>query len=231
MVEPQVQPLIGFPAAWTPGTKGTVIAPTSSACRSTARRTSRSIAASSPGKIVLTQPERAGADARGHRSSSAWATKDFDGSGDDADPAAHGGAGAAAAARGGPAAAARRRAALAARIAQFYKAEGVVAIFNRGSDAYMASVGSDLSAQQQHTDGGTIFPTGNGSRGATPAPACRRVTLAVEHYNRMVRVLAKNMPVKVELNVETKFYDETTPNGFNTIAEIPGSDPALRMKS
>ena len=35
------------------------------------------------------------------------------------------------------------------------------------------------------------------------------------------------MPVKVELNVETKFYDETTPNGFNTIAEMPGTDPAL----
>ena len=44
----------------------------------------------------------------------------------------------------------------------------------------------------------------------------------------MVRVLAKNIPVKVELNIETKFYDETTPNGFNTIAEIPGADPALR---
>jgi Zn-dependent M28 family amino/carboxypeptidase len=54
------------------------------------------------------------------------------------------------------------------------------------------------------------------------------VTLAVEHYNRMVRVLAKNIPVKVELDIETKFYDETTPNGFNTIAEIPGADPALR---
>ena len=35
------------------------------------------------------------------------------------------------------------------------------------------------------------------------------MTLAVEHYNRMVRVLGKGMPVKVELNVETKFFDET----------------------
>jgi len=51
---------------------------------------------------------------------------------------------------------------------------------------------------------------------------------AVQHYNRMIRVLAKNVPVRVELNVETKFYDETTPNGFNTIAEIPGTDPVLK---
>ena len=44
----------------------------------------------------------------------------------------------------------------------------------------------------------------------------------------MIRVLDKGVPVKVELNLETKFYDETTPNGFNTIAEIPGTDPVLK---
>ena len=64
-----------------------------------------------------------------------------------------------------------------------------------------------------------------------PARACPTVTLAVEHYNRMVRVLDKGVPVKVELNVETKFYDEQTPNGFNTIAEIPGSDLAAEGES
>ena len=104
----------------------------------------------------------------------------------------------------------------------------MIATFNRGSDDVMASIGSNLSLQQQRTDGGTIFPTGNGSRGADAGTGVPSVTLAVEHYNRMVRVLAKAVPVKVELNLETKFYDETTPNGFNTIAEIPGTDPALR---
>jgi carboxypeptidase Q len=117
---------------------------------------------------------------------------------------------------------------LTAKIAQFYKAEGVVATFNRGADNIMASIGSNLSAQQQRTDGGTIFPTGNGSRGADAGTGLPSVTLAVEHYNRMLRVLAKGVPVKVELNIDTKFYDETTPNGFNTIAEIPGTDPMLK---
>ena len=45
----------------------------------------------------------------------------------------------------------------------------------------------------------------------------------------MVRILDKGVPVKVELNVETKFYDERTPNGFNTIADIPGSDCASEV--
>jgi len=55
------------------------------------------------------------------------------------------------------------------------------------------------------------------------------VTLAVEHYNRMVRVLDKQLTVKVELNVDTKFFDETTMNGFNTIADLPGGDLASEV--
>ena len=137
--------------------------------------------------------------------------------------AAAGGRGAAGAAAGG-AAGARQRASRSS-----IKREGVVATFDRGSDSDMAAGGSDLSWQQQHPDGGTIFPTGSGvARRQRRQRACRVITLAVEHYNRMVRVLDKSVPVKVELNVETKFYDETTPNGFNTIAEIPAAISASR---
>ena len=127
-----------------------------------------------------------------------------------------------------PAVPAARQPGFAARVARFYKDEGVVAIFNRGSDVVFSVLGSGLSAQQQRTDGGTIFPTSTGSRAADAGTAVPTITLAVEHYNRMVRVLAKNIPVKVELTLETKFFDETTPNGFNTIAELPGSDPVLK---
>jgi hypothetical protein len=115
------------------------------------------------------------------------------------------------------------------KLAEFYLAEGVVALFDRGSDSDMAAGGSDLSWQQQHPDGGTIFPTGGGARDGNAGKGVPEVTLAVEHYNRMVRVLDKGVPVKVELNVETKFYDETTPNGINTIAEIPGTDLASEV--
>src|SRR5262249_11984283 len=50
-----------------------------------------------------------------------------------------------------------------------------------------------------------------------------------EHYNRMIRVLDKHVPVKVELNIETRFYDEASMNGFNTLAELPGSDLASEI--
>ncbi len=232
MMAPQVQPLIGFPASWTPATKGAV---TADAVRVQIDDEAdfEKYRGKVAGKIVLIQPERPvpmleglvvhrmgvndfaeaattpisrGRGARGGRGTVAANEEDTPGQG-----------------RGRGAAQA-----FAAKVAQFLKSEGAVAIFNRGSDTIMASVGSDLSAEQQHTDGGTIFPTGNGSRGADAGSGLPTVTLAVEHYNRMIRILAKGIPVTVELNVETRFYDETTPNGFNTVAEIPGTDPKLK---
>jgi Zn-dependent M28 family amino/carboxypeptidase len=73
-----------------------------------------------------------------------------------------------------------------------------------------------------------VFPSSGGSRGIDAGTDLPAVTLAVEHYNRMVRLLDKGIPVKVELNVQAMFHDETTPNGFNIVAELPGVDPVLK---
>jgi carboxypeptidase Q len=230
MIEPQVQPLIGFPGSWTPGTNGAVTADVIRV-QIDSEADFEKYRGKLAGKIILSQPERPVPMLEGlivHRMDE----KDFAEAATTPIPQPGRGRG-----RGPisadpddetPAGRGRGAAILSARTGQFYRAEGVVAIFNRGSDNIFASIGSDLSTRQQHTDGGTIFPTGNGSRGADAGSGVPTITLAVEHYNRMVRVLAKGVPVKVELNVQTKFYDETTPNGFNTIAEIPGSDPKLK---
>ncbi len=45
--------------------------------------------------------------------------------------------------------------------------------------------------------------------------------LAAEHYNRIVRLLERKLPVKLELDISTKFYEDM-PGAFNVIAEIPG---------
>jgi carboxypeptidase Q len=60
------------------------------------------------------------------------------------------------------------------KIQQFYKSEGVVALLNRGGNSDMSAGGSDLSWQQQRPDGGTLFPSGGGSRGADAGTGCRR---------------------------------------------------------
>jgi Zn-dependent M28 family amino/carboxypeptidase len=48
----------------------------------------------------------------------------------------------------------------------------------------------------------------------------------VEHYNRMVRLLDHNTPVKVDLEIEVATREEAQPNGFNVVGEIPGTDKA-----
>src|SRR5207248_2590049 len=48
-----------------------------------------------------------------------------------------------------------------------------------------------------------------------------------EHYNMIARMLARNIPVKLRVNVKTTFYDADGGNAYNVIAELPGSDPAL----
>jgi len=71
---------------------------------------------------------------------------------------------------------------------------------------------------------GTVFVTGrDGGPGAVPS-----VTISGEHYNMIARMLETNIAVKLRINVQTKFYDDDQGNTYNVIAELPGTDPALR---
>jgi carboxypeptidase Q len=51
--------------------------------------------------------------------------------------------------------------------------------------------------------------------------------MAKEQYGRILRLLEKNVPVKLEASLETSYPDED-PKGYNVVAELPGTDPALR---
>ena len=42
----------------------------------------------------------------------------------------------------------------------------------------------------------------------------------------MVRLLDQGVPVRVEINIQTRFHEEVRPNGFNLIGELPGTDLA-----
>ena len=113
-------------------------------------------------------------------------------------------------------------------VQRFLVDEGAAALLDRGSDSDTSAGGSDLSWRTQRVDGGTIFPGSGGSRDPKVPQQVPSATLAVEHYNRMVRLLDRDQPVRVELNIQTKFHPETDPagNAFNIIGEIPGTDLA-----
>ena len=49
-----------------------------------------------------------------------------------------------------------------------------------------------------------------------------QVEVAVEHYNRMIRMTQKGEHIQVEMNLDVKFFKEDS--GYNVLAEISGSD-------
>src|SRR5579871_4254398 len=71
---------------------------------------------------------------------------------------------------------------------------------------------------------GTVFVTGR-DLGPGAAPS---ITLAAEHYNMIARMLEHKIPVKLRIDVQTKYYDVDAGNAYNVVAELPGTDPALR---
>ncbi len=87
-------------------------------------------------------------------------------------------------------------------------------------------------------DGGTVFvgsatlPRAAGGSGFTPGPRpwsadvqtiVPQVVLAVEHYNRIVRMLERGAEPELEIDLAAHFHDDDL-NSFNVIAEIPGTD-------
>jgi carboxypeptidase Q len=234
LIQPQVQPLIGFPKTNSVGTDGPVTADVVRATIATDTDLAK-YKGQLKGKIVLSQPSRAVRMLEGPiivRMDDAL-TKEAEttpvpaqrGRGGRGGRGAAGGRGETPPGGDAPAAdqpGGQFNLQFQQRLQQFYKDEGVVAVFDRGSDSDTASVGSDLSVQQQHPDGGTVFPgTVNRANALAGVP---QVTLAVEHYNRMVRLLEHNVPVRVELDVRVKFHENT--KGFNIVGEIPGTDLA-----
>jgi hypothetical protein len=101
--------------------------------------------------------------------------------------------------------------------------------------------GAALLVDPGRGDGGTLFvqsattvPTlANAPAPATPAAAIRvydknakvipQMVLAIEHYNRIVRMLQAGETVKMAVDLAVAWQDADL-MGYNTIAEIPGTD-------
>jgi carboxypeptidase Q len=92
------------------------------------------------------------------------------------------------------------------------------------TDEHVAAV---LDVTRQPGQDGIIFVQSGGSYDKGKTVAFPRITVSLEHYGRMARLLAKKVPVEVEVNVEAKFYDDDD-KAYDTLAEIPGADPKLK---
>ena len=107
------------------------------------------------------------------------------------------------------------------KVGQFLAAEHALAVITPSRD------GRDNGGS-----GGTIFDDSGGGFGwtvykrenADPVPV---VVMAIENYGRIYRLLKAHVPVNLEMNVDTKFFGDHE-HGYDTIAEIPGTDPKLK---
>jgi carboxypeptidase Q len=100
------------------------------------------------------------------------------------------------------------------------------------SEHAMAVILPSRDGRNNGGSGGTIFVDSSGGLGwfsyqrdhIQPVPV---VISAIENYGRVYRLLKANVPVTIEMNVDTKFFGDHE-HGFDTIAEIPGTDPKLK---
>ncbi len=115
----------------------------------------------------------------------------------------------------------RQMADLREKLAQFLASEQVAAVIVPSRDG--ANGGGS---------GGTIFDDNGANLGrfvyqrdhANPLPLA---VTAIENYGRVYRLLKANVPVTLELNIDTRFTGDHE-HGFDTVAEIPGTDPKLK---
>lgn len=83
-----------------------------------------------------------------------------------------------------------------------------------------------LSSSSRNHDG-TVFVQQGGSHLMDAPENFLDIALALEDYNMLVRLLRDGEPVKIDLEVATKFYTDEE-KGYNVLAEIPGTDPDLK---
>ncbi len=77
--------------------------------------------------------------------------------------------------------------------------------------------------------GASALPAADGSRVRPQEPGAvvlPQFTLAVEHYNRICRLLALGRPVSVTIDLRTRYLTEDLEQ-HNVLADLPGSDPAI----
>jgi carboxypeptidase Q len=107
------------------------------------------------------------------------------------------------------------------KIAQFFADEKVAAVIEPSRDA-----------KNGGGSGGTFFDDNGATLGRTPYLADKKVKIpvavaAIESYGRLYRLVQAHVPVTVEINVDTKFTGDHE-HAYNTVAEIPGTDPKLK---
>ncbi len=206
MVQPQYQPLIGFPLAWTPGTNGVVTGEPVLAVLATDADLEK-WKGKLKGKIVMTmapKPIEMVTTPLGKRYTDSELTELERAPEPGASPF---GIGRPTAGQPGPGGRPNfeqvRK--FRTKVTQFLKDEEVLAVLQYGYTG----------------DGGTVFGAQGGSREMKDPIPPPMVVVTPEHYNRIARLLDHKIPVKLEFDIKAELIDEPK-DCVNIIGEIEG---------
>jgi hypothetical protein len=225
VTDPQDFPLIAYPKAWSPGTNGPLSAEVVYFDAKDEADMAR-FKGQLKGKIVLTAPMR---EVKAH----------FDTLGTRRDdknlltlanapmprPAGRGGFGG-----GNNANNFRAAAQFNAAKYMFLQSEGAAMLVDpsRGGDGGTIFVQSATVPQPfVQTTPGQPGPRAIQSYDKNAPAIPPQMVIAIEHYNRIARMIQAGEKVKMEVNLAVEFQDKDL-NGYNTVAEIPGTDPTLK---
>jgi carboxypeptidase Q len=84
--------------------------------------------------------------------------------------------------------------------------------------------GAGVVLRPSNGKNGTVFVTGNR---ATRDDAVPSIVLEAEHYNMLARLAAAGAPPELNVEVRARYQTQDTMS-YNVVAEIPGTDPAVR---
>ena len=203
MIEPQYQPLIGIPLAWTGSTEGTVTAePILAVIESEADF--EKFKGKLKGKVVMSMGLKPlgveiVASARRYTDAELAEVETApDPSRNLRDPNGP----------DSPQGIRQRREKVQAfhdKLAKFLKDEGALVVLSYGIRG----------------DGGTVFATSGGSEDPKRPIPIASVALTPEHYNRIFRLIQNKIPVKLQFNIQNEIYEGNN-DSLNVTAEIPG---------
>jgi carboxypeptidase Q len=208
MIEPQYQPLIGVPLAWSGSTDGTV---TGEPVLVTIRTEGdlEKYKGKLAGKVVMmteARPLPFRTEAPGHRYTDEELAQEAlaplprapfgfrGGPGGNQPPAT-------------PEEARQRREGqrrLQEKISEFLKQEGALVLLS-----------------SSRGDGGTVFAQSGGAYDAKKTVGLASAFLTAEHYNRILRLMEHKIPVKLQFNIQNEVFENDL-DSVNVIAEIPG---------
>ncbi len=197
IIEPAYAPLIGFPLAWSPGTQGPVQAEAIYAPLENDGDFEK-FKGKLRGKIVLSMKSRELAmptEPLGRRLTDADLTQNIE----------------------------------PGRLPNLFRPLGPAQTpeqqkrteFRNKSNQFLKDEGALVVVQSGNVgDGGTVFGQAGGSRDPKDPVPPPMVVVTPEHYNRVVRLLDHNIPVKLEFDIQAQFFEPA--DSFNVIGEIPG---------